>query len=215
MFTGIIEETGTIGTIHKGLRSIRLQIRASRIMDDLHPGDSIAVNGVCLTADEVLPHGFIADVMPETMQRTGFKTLSPGTTVNLERAMAAGGRFGGHMVSGHIDDVGSIISRTVDDNAILLQIMLPEALAVLTVQKGSITIDGVSLTIAALSDATVTVSLIPHTAMATTLHQKKPGDLVNIECDLIGKYIQRFLAASPPGKVQSKITTNFLHNNGF
>lgn len=215
MFTGIIEEIGTIGTINRGSRSIRLHINARKILNDLNLGDSVAVNGVCLTVDCLSLHGFIADVMPETMERTGFKDFTSGTPVNLERALPANGRFGGHIVSGHIDDVGRIIAKTKDDNAIWLRLSAPAHVLNLLVEKGSVTLDGVSLTVVAVSESSFTISMIPHTAANTTLLQKQTGDAVNIECDLLGKYVQKFLSLKKPAAESGKVTEDFLRDHGF
>lgn len=215
MFTGIIEEIGTIATIRKGARSIRLTINAQRILDDLKLGDSVAVNGVCLTVDDLSAREFSADVMPETMQRTGFKSFTSNTAVNLERALSANGRFGGHLVSGHIDDVGMILSQKKDDSAVWLQVSAPNNVLNFLVEKGSVTIDGVSLTVVDVLKSSFTISMIPHTAVQTTLLQKQTGEEVNIECDLLSKYIHKFLDNATIGDANRAISADFLRENGF
>ncbi len=211
MFTGIIEEVGTLRSVQRGAHSAVLTIGASRVLSDLKIGDSVAVNGVCLTATRLLPDGFTADVMHETLNRSALGALGPGSPVNLERAMAAGGRFGGHIVSGHIDGTGSVLSQRREDNAVWVTIKTPAPLLRYIVEKGSIAIDGVSLTVAAVTDTDFSVSIIPHTGAQTILLGKKPGDPVNLECDVIGKYVEKLTAPHKTGG----ISTNFLAENGF
>lgn len=216
MFTGIIEEIGTITAVQKGAKSIRLTIKADMIFEDMKLGDSIAVNGVCLTVTDFRQNTFSADVMNETLSRSDLGRLSAGSRVNLERAMQANGRFGGHIVSGHIDGTGEIIRKEHDDNAVWLTVTAPEEIMKYIVEKGSVTIDGVSLTVARVSDRHFAVSIIPHTGKATILLDKKPGDTVNLEIDIIGKYIERFLSAQPANDMnKSKMTYEFLANAGF
>ncbi len=210
MFTGIIEEKGSIEHITYGSKSCRLKIRADRIFDDLKIGDSVAVNGVCLTACEITKPYFTADVMAETMRKTGIGTLAKGSSVNLERAMQLGGRFGGHIVSGHIDGTGTIINMVREDNAVLITISASSEILEYVVMKGSITLDGISLTVADVRNDRFTVSVIPHTAKETTILDHITGDSINIECDVIGKYVKQFTA-----KTQSGITMDFLKDNGF
>ena len=171
----------------------------------------MAVNGVCLTATGLTGHGFTADVMHETLNRSALALLRPGSRVNLERAMAANGRFGGHIVSGHIDGTGSVLSQRREDNAVWVTIKTPAPLLRYIVEKGSIAIDGVSLTVAAVTDTDFSVSIIPHTGAQTILLGKKPGDPVNLECDVIGKYVEKLTAPHKTGG----ISTNFLAENGF
>ncbi|MPM15053.1 Riboflavin synthase [bioreactor metagenome] len=216
MFTGIIEEIGTITAVQKGAKSVRLTIKADVIFDDMKLGDSIAVNGVCVTVTDFNQNTFSADVMNETLSRSGLGQLSVGSRVNLERAMQASGRFGGHIVSGHIDGTGEIIRKERDDNAVWLTVTAPKELMKYIVEKGSVTIDGVSLTVARSAEQYFAVSIIPHTGKATILLDKKPGDTVNVEIDIIGKYIERFLSAQPANNMnKSKITYEFLANAGF
>ena len=216
MFTGIIEETGILVSSARGPRSCVLNIRARAVLDGTGPGDSIAVNGVCLTAATVSPTGFTADVMPETMARTGLGSMKPGALVNLERAMAADGRFGGHIVSGHIDGTGTISMVKRDGNAIWYTVDTSPCILDFIVEKGSIAMDGISLTVASVTDQNFRVSVIPHTASHTNLVHKAAGDTVNLENDCVGKYIAKLHKgtgrSSPP---RSGVTEEFLLKNGF
>ena len=209
MFTGIIEETGKIINIVRGSLSCRITIGAKRIFDDLKLGDSVAVNGVCLTAAQMSGATFTADVMAETMRKTALGSLTPGNSVNLERAMPLNGRFGGHIVSGHIDGTGAIIGMRREDNAVWVRIAADRALIRYIVEKGSVALDGISLTVAEVTADSFSVSVIPHPAANTTLLNKKNGDRLNIECDIIGKYIEKL------SKPSSGITIEFLTENGF
>lgn len=227
MFTGIVEELGRIVRVPSPGRAGQLEIAATRVLAGTNVGDSIAVNGVCLTATTVSAAGFTADVMPQTLAHSNLGALRAGSPVNLERAMAADGRFGGHIVSGHIDGTGRITSTRRDDVAVWYDIEAPEAITRYVVEKGSIAIDGVSLTVARVSENGFSISMIPHTADVTALGRKRAGDIVNLECDIIGKYIERLLSsgrASPvtkphtsdcASKAQSTLTTEFLASNGF
>lgn len=194
MFTGIIEEKGSIKNITHGAKSAVLYIKADKIMSDVKIGDSVAVNGVCLTATGIMADGFTADVMAETLRRSSLGTLKAGDKVNLERAMSAYGRFGGHIVSGHIDGTGTIKEYKREDNAIWVTIACGRNLLKYIVEKGSIAIDGISLTVAVVSDSYFKVSIIPHTAAETTLIDKKPGDSVNLENDIVGKYVEKLMS---------------------
>ena len=193
MFTGIIEELGKINRIIKGSKSEVLEIEANYIMDDVKIGDSIAVNGVCLTVTEILSKGFKADVMAETMRKSSLGSLKVNSIVNLERAMSVSSRFGGHIVSGHIDGTGTITSIVREDNAVWFTICADKSIIDFIVMKGSIAVDGISLTVADLNKNSFKVSIIPHTLDKTVLGVKKKGDIVNLENDIIGKYIHRFL----------------------
>ena len=212
----MVEELGTIRAIRRGASSAVLSIGAGTILDDLKVGDSVAVNGVCLTATQVDGGGFTADVMHETLDRSSLARLAPGDKVNLERAMAAGGRFGGHIVSGHIDATGTITDRRRDDNAVWYTVSAPAALLRYVVEKGSIAIDGISLTVAAVEADWFSVSVIPHTAAVTVLGGKRPGDPVNLEADLIGKYVEKLLrpVQAPPAR-RSALSLEFLAEHGF
>ena len=194
MFTGIIEEKGSIKNITHGAKSAVLYIKADKIMSDVKIGDSVAVNGVCLTATKIMADGFTADVMAETLRRSSLGTLKAGDKVNLERAMSADGRFGGHIVSGHIDGTGTIKEYKREDNAIWVTIACGRNLLKYIVEKGSIAIDGISLTVAVVGDTYFKVSIIPHTAAETTLIDKKPGDSVNLENDIVGKYVEKLMS---------------------
>ena len=211
MFTGIIEEIGTVRRIEHGAKGARLTIQAKTVLEDTRIGDSIATNGVCLTVVSMTGDSFSADVMAESLRRSSLGTLQGGSPVNLERSMAANGRFGGHIVSGHIDGTGTIASQKREDNAVWVKIKTPAPLLRYIVEKGSIAIDGVSLTVAAVTDTDFSVSIIPHTGAQTILLGKKPGDPVNLECDVIGKYVEKLTAPHKTGG----ISTNFLAENGF
>ena len=217
MFTGIIEEIGTVDSIQRGSVSAVIHIHCRRIREDLHLGDSIAVNGVCLTASAVEKNGFSADIMHETLTRSSLAALCAGSHVNLERAMAAGGRFGGHIVSGHIDGTGIIQKKTADENAVWYRISCEDKLLKYIVEKGSIAIDGISLTVAELFTDGFSVSIIPHTLSQTILGEKEPGDTVNLENDCIGKYVERLLTfeTGQNAGTKSRITEEFLRQNGF
>jgi riboflavin synthase len=195
MFTGIVEELGEIVGSEDLGDSARLTIRGELVTTDARHGDSIAVNGVCLTVVEVLPAGqFTADVMAETLNRSSLAALSTGSPVNLERAAAVNGRLGGHIVQGHVDGTGSVISRTPSPHWEVVRIALPEALSRYVVEKGSITVDGVSLTVSAVADDWFEVSLIPTTLAMTTLGGAAAGTPVNLEVDVIAKYVERLMS---------------------
>lgn len=216
MFTGIVEEMGTIAGIQKGAKSAVLTIQAEKVFSDIHIGDSIALNGVCLTVTSFSGNTYTADVMNETLRRSSLGSLTIGSKVNLERAMAANGRFGGHIVSGHIDGTGTITKVKKDDNAIWYTIAAEENLMKYIVEKGSIAIDGISLTVAKRSDMDFAISMIPHTAKETVLSQKKPGDIVNLENDIVGKYIEQLMhCEKKEEKKESRLTKEFLLQAGF
>ena len=213
MFTGIIEEIGTISSVAEGSLSAVVTIQASKVLEGSQAGDSIAVNGVCLTVTSIHGGLFTADVMAETLRRSSLGSLSKGSRVNLERAMHANGRFGGHIVSGHIDGTGTIVSKAREDNAVWVTINTDKRILKYIVEKGSIAIDGTSLTVATVndSDSTFSVSVIPH---------KGAGDIVNIENDVIGKYVERLLAfreepVNSANNSAPEITMDFLMENGF
>lgn len=211
MFTGIIEEVGKILLIQRKGRSMKLVIRAEKIVEDIKPGDSIAVNGICLTVTSQDTSSFMADVMHETLHRTSMDCLQQGSLVNLERAMSANGRFGGHIVTGHIDGTG-IISRIERDSiAIWYTIQTTAKIAKHIIEKGSVAIDGISLTVASVSKDSFRVSVIPHTLLHTSLGSKKVNDTVNLENDCIGKYVEKFIVSENT----SNITREFLLNNGY
>lgn len=217
MFTGIVEEMGVVKALDKSIAGTRLTILASTVMDDLTVGASVSVNGVCLTAVSRGDREFSVEVSPETLSVTALGALGPGAPVNLERAMRVNERIGGHLVAGHVDGVGSVTQRRVEGNAIVLTIEAPKDVLRYCVHKGSITIDGISMTINALTDRTLAVSVIPHTAKATTLGLKHPGDPVNLESDLIGKYVERLLQerGQLPSKPTPVIDRDYLQKRGL
>lgn len=217
MFTGIIEETGTLERTRRGRDSAVLRIRACKVLTDVKPGDSIAVNGVCLTVTSFDTVGFTADVMHETLNRSSLGALQPGSRVNLERAMPANGRFGGHIVAGHVDGTGQVIQIRKDDNAVWYTISAQPEVLRYVVEKGSIAIDGISLTVASVSAADFSVSVIPHTVAVTNLRDRRAGDMVNLENDMVGKYIEKFML-NRNETVQSEktqLTREFLSRHGF
>lgn len=193
MFTGIIEEVGWIERVEGGSQAVKLTVRGKKVLEGVSLGDSIAVNGVCLTVTRFTGTSFVVDVMPETLRKTSLDRVRTGTPVNLERAMALGDRFGGHIVSGHVDGVGTIYSRQSYGNAILFRIKALRELLKYMVPKGSITIDGISLTIIDVTEEDFTISIIPHTLEHTNLQNKQPGDIVNLENDMLAKYVERLL----------------------
>ncbi|WNF37951.1 riboflavin synthase [Bacillaceae bacterium IKA-2] len=216
MFTGIIEEVGSIEQIKQTGNAIVMTIASKKILEDVKLGDSIAVNGVCLTVTSFDKGSFTVDVMPETVKATSLRKLSRGSNVNLERAMAAGGRFGGHFVSGHVDGVGEIIKKQKQDNAIYYEIEVSEVLRNYIIMKGSIAVDGTSLTVFGVTDTSFTISIIPHTISETIIGAKGQGDIVNIECDMVGKYIEQFIERRFESKTQqSTLTTSFLEEHGY
>ncbi len=217
MFTGIVEEIGKVKAINGSQDSIEMVIQAKKILKDVNLGDSISVNGVCLTVTEFTSDGFTVDVMPETVKSTSLRELQQQSAVNLERAMSADGRFGGHIVSGHVDGIGKIVRKEPKGNAVYYEIEIPEELVQFMIYKGSVAVDGTSLTIFDLTENTFTLSLIPHTLSETILRKKGVGDIVNIECDMLGKYVSSFLQRSFPNKksTKSKISASFLEEHGF
>jgi riboflavin synthase len=218
MFTGIVEELGKIRRLALRGSSGQIAIRASKVLEGTKIGDSIAVNGICLTVTSLQRDGFTSDVMAETVRRSSLGKAGAGDLVNLERAMAADGRFGGHMVSGHIDGTGTIRSMRKEENAVWVTIETTPELLRLIVEKGSICIDGISLTVAAVAAETFQVSVIPHTGEETTLLRRSAGDLVNLENDVIGKYVEKLLGLGSQNAAQEKkngLTLDFLREYGF
>jgi len=213
LFTGIVEETGEVLQIGGGV----LKLKASKVLEGTQLGDSIAVNGVCLTVTNMTKDSFSADVMPQTLRMSSLGQLKTGSRVNLERAMAADGRFGGHIVSGHIDGTGTVKELRKEGNAVWVTISADQSILRLIVEKGSIAIDGISLTVAKLTATDFSVSIIPHTGEETTLLSRKPGEIVNLENDVVGKYVERLLSfknAEPEPK-KSSLTMEFLREHGF
>lgn len=216
MFTGIVEELGTVQSIGAGT----LAVSARKVLEGLQIGDSIAVNGVCLTVTTFHQGGFTADVMPETVRRTSFVDLRSGSRVNLERALTLASRLGGHIVSGHIDGVGRIVSFTDEKNAVIVRIEAPSQILHYIIPKGSVTLDGISLTVVEVTDSWFSVSLIPHTRSVTSLGYKKAGDRINIENDVVGKYVEKFLREPAVDEVSDDepkpgLTREFLSKYGF
>jgi riboflavin synthase len=221
MFTGLIEEMGVLRSVQRRGEAMILGIAASKVLEDVKLGDSIAVNGVCLTVVEFDRTSFAVDVMPETYRHTNLSALKPGAPLNLERAMQAGARFGGHLVQGHVDGTGTIRGRTAEANAVVFAIE-PDDRSLLrhVVQQGSITLDGISLTVVSTDpDAgAFTVSIIPHTLRETVLQHKHPGDTLNIECDILGKYVDHLLNwrdQAPSARKAGGLTESILRDNGF
>ncbi|MBU3811111.1 MAG: riboflavin synthase [Candidatus Niameybacter stercoravium] len=215
MFTGIVEEIGTIESVQKGEKFSVLKIKASKVLEQTQIGDSIATNGVCLTVTHMDEKSFKADVMAETLRKSNLGGLALGERVNLERALSLNSRLGGHIVSGHIDGVGEVVSLVKEDHATWVTIKAPLEILKYVVPKGSITIDGISLTVAYVDEEVFKVSIIPHTKDVTTLLTKKPKDTVNLECDLIGKYVEKLLGFTQETSKPSLINETFLQENGF
>src|SRR5580658_9502057 len=214
MFTGIVEEVGRVARIEQHGANRRITITAQNTPKELKPGDSISVSGVCLTAVDIKAGSFCADLAPETWERTSFSRMHGGAKVNLELPMKADGRFGGHIVQGHVDGVGKLIAlqRIADSENFWLQIELPRDVEKYTVYKGSICIEGISLTVAKLEGTTCTIAIIPHTVEMTNLNSLKPGDPVNLEADLIAKYVEKMMAREP---AEPALTLEELVQQGF
>ena len=215
MFTGIVEELGSIRSVRRGQHSSVLSIAAKDILSDLKVGDSVAVNGVCLTATTVDSGGFTADVMHETLNRSSLGSLTVGSHVNLERAMPADGRFGGHIVAGHVDGVGTVANVRRDDTAVWFTVRAAPDILRYIVEKGSVAIDGISLTVAAVTQTDFSISAIPHTVANTVLRERKRGDPVNLETDVIGKYVEKLLFPAMGRRQDTTITKEFLSQHGF
>lgn len=217
MFTGIVEEIGKVKAIKKGQHSASITIQSLKVIEDVKLGDSICTNGVCLTVTAFTKEDFTVDVMPETMRKSNLKDLSIGSQVNLERALKVSDRLGGHIVSGHIDGRGRIRGFKKEDNAIWITVEAPVEILKYVIYKGSITIDGVSLTVAHVDNSEFKVSIIPHTGEETILLMKKLGDEVNLECDIIGKYVEKLMHFNDERKNygESSINLNYLSQNGF
>lgn len=215
MFTGIIEDRGKIQAIKKGIESATLTISSSVVASDLKLGDSVAVNGVCLTVTGFDKHTFRVDAVPETMSRSNLKNLHAGNEVNLERALKVGDRLGGHMVSGHVDAIGHLQQVDSDENAVWFTIGVEQDQIKYLVPKGSVAVDGISLTVVDVTDDAFTVSVIPHSLQETTLAGKKAGDAVNIECDMTAKYIERFLNWNDKPKQGGSVSMEYLRKHGY
>jgi len=217
MFSGIVEEMGAIQNVERTLAGARISILATHIMGDVNIGDSVSVSGTCLTVIEKIETGFVIDASMETLNCTILGTLSAGTPVNLERAVQLNARMGGHLVTGHVDGIGTLRVREQQGNAMLMEFEAPEAILRYCVPKGSITVDGISLTINTVKNYSFEVAIIPHTAKVTTLGLKQVGDTVNLEADLIGKYVERLLQASGalPAKAAPVIDQDYLQKRGL
>jgi len=218
----LVEELGRVHSLRRGSRSAQLAINAELVMNGVQLGDSIAVNGVCLTVTEFSASTFVVDIMAETLRRTNLEQLVPGARVNLERALRLGDRLGGHIVSGHIDGVGIFLREEKQDIARVFEIGAPSEVLKYILEKGSIAVDGISLTVVQVNEKSFTVSLIPHTAGLTTLGFKRIGDTVNLEADIIGKYVERLLRPATGGEkgnnslgAETGLTLDFLVKNGF
>ena len=215
MFTGLVEEIGTVEQMRHGRHSAVLTIRAKTVLEGTKIGDSIAVNGICLTVTGLFSDRFSADIMHETLNRSALAGLTRGSHVHLERAMAADGRFGGHLVAGHVDGVGTILRIRRDDTAIWYTIQAKPEVLRYVVEKGSIAVDGISLTVAAVTGTDFSISAIPHTVSRTLLKERKEGDQVNLETDLIGKYVEKLLYTPREQPEKSTLTREFLTRYGF
>lgn len=215
MFTGLVEEVGKVVNISHVADAYRLTVKCSYVLAGSGIGDSIAVNGVCLTVTDINSDSFSADVMPETVHRSSLSQLKVGSQVNLERAMIADGRFGGHIVSGHIDGTGVVAEIKNDANAVWYTVKADKNLLRYIVEKGSVALDGISLTVAYVDEEKFKVSIIPHTQTVTNLGGRKEGDIINIECDIIGKYVEKLMIPAGENTKSGGITASFLAENGF
>ena len=215
MFTGLVEEVGTVESFKKGPKSATITNKAKKILEDIRPGDSVATNGVCLTVTSFTSNSLKVDVMAETMRRSNLDNLSSGSKVNLERALKLGDRLGGHIVSGHIDGTGTLKDFRQEDNAVWVSITAPPDILKYIINKGSIAVDGISLTVAYVDNECFKVSIIPFTGDETTLLQKNIGDKVNLEVDMIGKYVEKLLSFEKDSPSKSNIDVNFLSKQGF
>lgn len=215
MFTGLIEELGEIKGVENGVNSIILDIKCKKILEDIKLGDSISVNGICLTVTSYDTYSFKVDVMPVTLKKSSLKGIKKGMIVNLERALTFNKRLGGHLVSGHIDCIGNIKKITKNDNAYIFRIEIPDDVSPCMIAQGSITIDGISLTLSNVFDREFEISIIPTTYKDTNLSYKKIGSFVNIEWDMIGKYVKKFINNEDVTKSKKDISIDFLRKNGF
>lgn len=221
MFTGIVEEVGTVEKVKRRQHSAVLTIHAEKVLEDTRVGDSIAVNGICLTVTELFSSSFSADIMHETLKRSSLAKLTHGSRVNLERAMQANGRFGGHVVTGHVDGVGKIVRIRRDDTAVWYTVQAKPEVMRYIVEKGSVTIDGISLTVATVTQTDFSISAIPHTVSQTVLQERRMGDFVNLETDIIGKYVEKLLRPTTEQRLyktqqeKTQSRENFYPNMGF
>ncbi|MEQ6376827.1 riboflavin synthase [Bacillaceae bacterium S4-13-58] len=215
MFTGIVEEMGIVQGIQKKQEALELIIQGKKVLEDADLGDSIAVNGVCLTVTKIHQSSLSFDVMPETFRATNLHELGSNSPVNLERSMGANGRFGGHFVTGHVDGIGTILDKRAEQNAIYYDIAVPSDILPYIMFKGSIAIDGTSLTVFGVNDEKITISLIPHTVSYTVLGKKGKGDHVNLEGDMLGKYVSHFIGNGKGKEKNKDISLDFLQEHGF
>jgi riboflavin synthase len=215
MFTGLIEDLGTVRELRKSAESVRLKVATVIPMNEIELGESIAVNGICLTVVSFGDGQFSADVSPETVSRSTLASLVSGSRVNLERALRLGARLGGHLVSGHVDAVGTVVALVRDGNAYRFTFQIPAEVNRYVVEKGSVAIDGISLTVNNVTEDTFSVAIIPHTLAETTLKDRQVGSSVNIETDIIGKYVERLLGRSGEGETRSAVDLEFLAKHGF
>lgn len=216
MFTGIVEAIGTVSSVARGSRSAEITIKTALTAEGTRVGDSVAVSGACLTVTRLLSDGFVADAMAETLERTTLAALAPGARVNLERALTLSSRLGGHLVSGHVDGVGTVERVTMDGIARVVSIACDPRLLKWVAEKGSVALDGTSLTVTAVGSSEFSVALIPHTARNTSLASLGVGDRINVECDLVAKYIERLAGlAGGPNAAKASLSEGFLRENGF
>ncbi|HXG35032.1 MAG TPA: riboflavin synthase [Bryobacteraceae bacterium] len=216
MFTGLIEETGTVESLERLPAGARLRVRCRTVLEDLREGSSIAVNGVCLTARQVGRDGFVADLAPETLERSNLGDLRPGAVVNLERPLSPSGRFGGHLVQGHVDGTGEFLSlEPLGSDHWWLRVRVPADLDRYLVYKGSVAIDGISLTVAALEAGVLSVAIVPHTYANTNLRVRRLGERVNLECDIVAKYLEKLLASREGLPEASRLTIEKLRQMGY
>lgn len=215
MFTGIVEEIGHIRRIIKRNRAERLTVSCNRVLEGTKIGDSIAVNGACLTVVSMTDDSFDADVIPETMRRTAFSLFRPGSPVNLERALRLCDRLGGHIMMGHVDGVGHILSMEKEDNALNISISLDRKWMRYIIEKGSVAVDGISLTVAKRENGAFSIALIPHTGEETALLEKHPGDPVNIECDYLGKYVEQLMNRGPAEDLSMELLETLGHGGQY
>jgi riboflavin synthase len=215
MFTGLVEEVGRIDSLQFEGETARLEIDAPRITEGLGKGESIAVNGVCLTASRIRPPRFQAELSRETLSRSGFRDARPGMRVNLERALLPSRRLGGHFVQGHVDAVATVLSVRREGQFALYEFSIPSGLGPYLVEKGSVALDGISLTVAQLREASFEVALIPHTLAETTLEEFQTGRRVNLECDILAKYVEALLARRTEAPEKKKLTLDYLKQQGY
>jgi len=215
MFTGIIEEVGNVKSVQISGSTAAIEIEAARVLESLQPGDSMAVNGTCLTVRSKRPQFFLAELSHETLARTNLRQLQPGNRVNLERALLPTTRLGGHFVQGHVDGVGKVLTIESENEFAFYRFSLPSPMKPYVVEKGSIAVDGISLTVSKLDSDSFQVAIIPHTLENTNLGERQTGDLVNIECDLLAKYVESLLNHGASSNRTSGLTVEYLKEQGY